>query len=63
MAAMVQQLTLGTANIGGSYESSRRAEGAVAGARQAMAEFLCCEQEEMLGFRRLEYFYKVVCMW
>ena len=45
---MMDQLRFGTANIGGSYDSSRRAEGAVSGARSAMAQFLNCATEETL---------------
>ncbi|CAK9106091.1 Probable cysteine desulfurase [Durusdinium trenchii] len=36
LEAMMEQLRFGTANIGGSYDSSRRAEQAVASARSAM---------------------------
>lgn len=46
---MMEQLRFGTANIGGSYDSSRRAEQAVASARSAMAHFLNCAKEEILG--------------
>eukprot|EP00435_Cladocopium_sp_Y103_P013254 s2287_g3.t1 len=38
LEAMMDQLRFGTANIGGSYDSSRRAEHAVSSARSAMAQ-------------------------
>lgn len=51
MEAMMDQLRFGTANIGGSYDSSRRAEQAVSSARSAMAQFLNCATEESLAER------------
>ncbi|CAJ1328188.1 unnamed protein product [Effrenium voratum] len=45
--AMVEQLRYGIANIGGSYDSSRRAEAAVSSARSAMADFLTCSEQEI----------------
>eukprot|EP00438_Fugacium_kawagutii_P001208 Skav225240 [mRNA] locus=scaffold2946:280671:288190:+ [translate_table: standard] len=52
MDAMMDQLRFGTANIGGSYDSSRRAEQAVSSARSAMAQFLNCATEESLDLSR-----------
>ena len=49
LTAMMDQLRFGTANIGGHYDSSRRAEQAVSSARHNMAQFLNCDMEEMLG--------------
>jgi cysteine desulfurase family protein (TIGR01976 family) len=45
--AMVEQLRFGTANIGGHYSSSVKAQQAVANARDAMADFLGCTQPEV----------------
>ena len=47
---MMDQLRFGTANIGGHYDSSRRAERAVTDARDNMASFLNCDMQETLGF-------------
>ena len=49
LTAMMDQLRFGTANIGGHYDSSRRAEQAVTSARHNMAQFLNCDMEEMPG--------------
>ncbi|CAE7240508.1 sufS [Symbiodinium natans] len=46
--AVQEQLTYGTANIGGEYDSSRRAEAAVSGARLAMSDFLTCDTQEVI---------------
>ena len=52
LVAMMDQLRFGTANIGGHYDSSRRAEQAVTDARHNMAQFLNCDAQETLGFLR-----------
>jgi cysteine desulfurase family protein (TIGR01976 family) len=44
---MVDQMTYGTANLGGNYASSRNAEKAMVNMRSAMADFLNCAGEEI----------------
>jgi len=47
IAAMVEQMKYGIANIGGSYASSEGSELAVKNARSAMADFLGCSAPEI----------------
>jgi len=47
ITAMKDQLTFGSANIGGYYPTSARAQKIVAGARTAAADFLNCDSSEI----------------
>eukprot|EP00930_Biecheleria_cincta_P039847 TRINITY_DN27349_c0_g1_i1.p1 TRINITY_DN27349_c0_g1~~TRINITY_DN27349_c0_g1_i1.p1 ORF type:complete len:736 (-),score=116.25 TRINITY_DN27349_c0_g1_i1:466-2673(-) len=47
IAAVVEQMRYGTANIGGSYASSEKAQAAVANARSAMSDLLGCSPVEV----------------